>query len=270
MDASIDAVRMHYDADPAQEWARLDNHPFEFALTTWMMEKYVNPGDRVLDIGGGPGRYAIHFAQKGCDVTLADLSQGNVDLARQKATEAGVALRAYACNCLDLDTLPPGVYDHVFLMGPLYHLQNEADRVAAVQAALRRLKPGGVLYVSFILTFAGILYDLQNPGYIADDCQNPDCMRLIDNMAAGENYVGPGFTNVCFYHQRQIEPFMQQFGLRRLHLFGQEGFVSSHDQSIRTRTPEEQHAWLELCKRFLELPELLSHSEHAMYIAQKL
>ena len=36
------------------------------------------------------------------------------------------------------------------------------DRVRAVEIALAHLKPGGMLYVSFILTFAGIIYDLQN------------------------------------------------------------------------------------------------------------
>ena len=43
-----------------------------------MMDKYIRPGDRILDIGGGPGRYAIRFAQRGCAVTLVDLSPGNI------------------------------------------------------------------------------------------------------------------------------------------------------------------------------------------------
>jgi hypothetical protein len=47
-------------------------------------------------------------------------------------------------------------------MGPLYHLVRAADRAEAVRLALSRLKPGGKIYGSFILAFAGIIYDLKN------------------------------------------------------------------------------------------------------------
>ena len=85
MDRNVENVRQHYDQNAQQEWERLENHPFEFVLTAWMMEKYIRPGDRILDIGGGPGRYSIHFAKKGCSVVLADLSRSNIDLAMVKA-----------------------------------------------------------------------------------------------------------------------------------------------------------------------------------------
>ena len=124
----IEEVRAHYDEAPVMEWDRLEKEPFEFELTTYMMDQYIRPGDAVLDIGGGPGRYAIHYARKGCAVTLAELSLGNVEYAKAKAREAGVDFPAYAVNCLELDELGLGQFDHVFLMGPLYHLQEEADR----------------------------------------------------------------------------------------------------------------------------------------------
>lgn len=122
MQEHIETVRAFYNQGAAYEWARLEKHPFEFLLTTWMMDRYIRPGDAVLDIGGGPGRYSIYFAEKGCAVTLAELSEGNAAFAREKAAEAGVTLTAHAVNCLDLETLGLGQFDHVFLMGPLYHL----------------------------------------------------------------------------------------------------------------------------------------------------
>ena len=121
MNKDIETVRSFYDQGAEKEWLRLEDHPFEFALTTWMMDKYIRPGDTILDIGGGPGRYSIHYAKKGCAVTLADLSEGNVDFARNKAAEENVPLTAYARNCLELAGLNLGQFDHVFLMGPLYH-----------------------------------------------------------------------------------------------------------------------------------------------------
>jgi ubiquinone/menaquinone biosynthesis C-methylase UbiE len=270
MKESIQNVRSYYDENAQKEWQRLEEHPFEFLFTTFMMEKYIHPGDTVLDIGGGPGRYAIHFASMGCPVTLVDLSPGSVALAEEKAGERGVPLRAMAANCLDLETLDLGQYDHVFLMGPLYHLIQEADREEAVRLALRRLKPGGVFYCSFILDFAAIIYDMKNgPGILPLDLQNPDSQRLIDCVQSGECYEGPAFTHACFYNQRKIEPFLAPFGLEKLSLFGQEGILAPNEKQILSYPEEERAMWIETAKKFLEIPELLSYSEHAMYIGRK-
>ena len=51
-------------------------------------------------------------------------------LARQKAEEENVTLTARVKNCLELDELDLGQYDHVFLMGPLYHLLEEEEQEA--------------------------------------------------------------------------------------------------------------------------------------------
>ena len=269
MDERIQMVRDHYDANAHKEWERLNGNPYEFILTTWMMEKYIRPGQRILDIGGGPGRYAIHFAQMGCEVVLADLSGGNIALARQKAQEAGVEIQTVECNCLELDRLKLGQFDHVFLMGPLYHLQQEEQRAQAVQVALEHLKPGGLFYASFILAFAGVIYNLQHAGFLEGDMANPDSARLIDDVIRGENYIGPAFTSVCFHHQNQILPFMEQFPLEKRHFFGQEGILAPNRLDLAARTPGEQACWLDVAKKLIEVPELLSYSEHAMYIGCK-
>ena len=98
-----EAVRTHYDADPKKEWDRLKTrHPFEKYITTHMMDRYIRPGDRILDIGGGPGHYSIHYAKHGHDVTLLDLSGGNVRFAKQKARQYGVKITALQGDALDL------------------------------------------------------------------------------------------------------------------------------------------------------------------------
>ncbi|ODU57716.1 MAG: hypothetical protein ABT01_01710 [Clostridium sp. SCN 57-10] len=266
---NISTVKAYYDENALREWDRLERHPFEFLLTTHMMNRYIKPGDRILDIGGGPGRYAIYFAQKGCEVTLVDLSPEHIALACQKAQETGVCITAYAESCLSLDELALGDFDHVFLMGPLYHLLHDDDRVRAVEQALRHLKPGGLLYVTFVLAFAGIIYDLKNGGMIQSDAGNPATASLIDAVVRGENYAGPAFTSACFFHQNHILPFMERFPLTKLHLFGQEGILAPNELDILQRDQAEIDCWITLAKRFLELPELLSYSEHAMYIGRK-
>ncbi|NLI55308.1 MAG: class I SAM-dependent methyltransferase [Clostridiales bacterium] len=270
MESDVSIIRTYYNDNAETEWQRLEEHPFEFLLTTHMMERYLSAGDRLLDIGGGPGRYAIHFAGRGVDVCLVDLSEENVRLAQAKAKEAGVSMEAHVENCLALEPLRLGLFDHVFLMGPMYHLLDPADQKRAVELALDRLRPGGKLYVSFIQTFAGILYDLKNGGNILTDSTDPATRSIIPAIVDGEDYRGPAFTRACFTHPRNILPFMAQFPLKKLHLFGQEGILSPNEPELLRREPEEISCWLEIAKRYLEVPELLSFSEHAMYIGEKL
>ena len=271
MKENIETVRQFYNSGPELEWARLESrHPFEFILTTWMMDKYIRPGDSILDIGGGPGRYSIHYAKKGCAVTLVDLSEGNVAFAKKKAAEENVSLTAYAKNCLELEELNLGQFDHVFLMGPLYHLLEEDERVRAVEAALKHLKPGGKLYVSYILVFGGVIYDMQNGGNVVPDYRNPGFRPAFDAVVTGENYRNTaGFTHSYMWHWRNILPFMERFGLEKLHFFGQEGIMAPVEPQVLERDKAEFDQWVALAKQYLEVPELLAFSEHAMYIGQK-
>ena len=266
-----DEVRKYYDENTQKEWERLERHPFEMPLTLYMMEKYIYPGDRVLDIGGGPGRYSIHFAKMGCEVTLVDLSPGNVCFAKERAAEAGVDFTAYAANCLELDSLPLGEFDHVLLMGPLYHLKEDGQRKKAVEQALLHLRTGGNLYTSFILNFAGIIYDLKNGGYVEQDFSDgTQTAHLIDDILEGNDYIGPSFSSTRFSHPDNILPFMAQFPLKKLHLFGQEGILAPNETELMNRSESEIRCWIKIAKRLLEEPALLSLSEHAMYIGRKI
>jgi len=50
------------------------------------------PPGRALDLAGGAGRHAIWLAQRGWQVTLADVSDEGLALAGKKAADAGVAV----------------------------------------------------------------------------------------------------------------------------------------------------------------------------------
>lgn len=139
---AMETVKRYYDETAEREWERLETHPFEFDLTTWMMDRYIQPGDTILDIGGGPGRYALHYARRAVP-SLWWTCRPAISGWPAKAEEQGLSLISHAANCLELETLGLGTFDHVFLMGPLYHLQEEADRIRSVDLALEHLRPVG-------------------------------------------------------------------------------------------------------------------------------
>jgi len=129
-DHSNNPVQSFYDRQPELEWGRLDVHRMEFAVTLRAMKEYLpKPPAAVLDIGGGPGRYALTLTQSGYDVTLCDLSPASLDVARKKAQDCGVHFNdVFQADARDLKRIPNGKYDTVLLMGPLYHLLAEEDR----------------------------------------------------------------------------------------------------------------------------------------------
>lgn len=267
---STEQIKKYYNENSEKEWDRLERHPFEFAFTTYMMDQYIKNGDSILDIGGGPGRYSIHYSKKGCNVTLIDLSEANIDLANEKAKEHQTEFVSFVGNCLDIDTLNLGQFDHVFLMGPLYHLVEKSDREKAVKLAVDQLKPNGILYCSFILDFAAIIYDLKSgPGYLPENIEKQSTKDLIDSIVTGTEYAGPSFAPAYFINQRQIDPFMKSFNLDKLHLFGQEGILALNEHQVKAFPKDEYDLWIETAKRFLDIPEFLALSEHAMYIGRK-
>ena len=261
-----DIVRAYYDADAEMEWNRLDKHPVEFELTKRFLSRHINPGSRVLDVGGGPGRYALWLAQRGCRVTLADLSQANVDFALTKATEASLALRGLRADARNLSALAGETFDHVLLMGPLYHLTDAEDRKQAVREALALLAPVGTLAASFISSFGGVLYSMRDE---PDAILNPDLAEHFAIAARDEPYSGMAFTQAYFARRQDILPFMDGFGLEKLHFLSAEGMLSPYEANLQAQPPAVLAAWIDYAEQLCERQDILSFAEHYLYIGRK-
>ncbi len=266
MDA-VETVRACYDSSVETEWNRLTRHYVEFEINKRFMDRYIHACDRVLDIGGGPGRYAMHLAQKGCGVTLMDLSPGNVDFAKAKAAELGLPLDAFPGDARFADKLIAGPFDAVLLMGPLYHLPEEKDRVMAVKAALNLLKPGGILYVAFISSYAPVWdYLARYPHMVTEESEQ----RFYALMEKDMGFSGYSFTQTHFIRPVDIRPFMAGFPLDTLHLLGSESILALREPELGAQPPEVVKAWIDFAEKVCEREEFLNMTEHFLYIGKKL
>ncbi|MFC6992592.1 class I SAM-dependent methyltransferase [Haladaptatus sp. GCM10025707] len=102
---------------------------------------YHDGGLRVLDVGGGPGTYALEFAARGSDVTLLD-APDVVERDRKQLRHEDIELLAGDY----IDSIP-GEYDLVFA-GGVAHWHGPADVAALVENAAGALAPGGSLVMS--------------------------------------------------------------------------------------------------------------------------
>ena len=261
-------VKAHYDADPQKEWDRLAGGKFEFKIATHYMEKYIKPGDSVLDIGGGTGRYSIWLAQRGCDVTLLDISERSIKFALRKATEYGVGFKTILGDAryISANAKLAKKYDHILVMGPLYHLVDEADRAITLKGALSYLKKSGKLFASFISIVGAMIF-------MARECPElitlPAEQQFIETLKNGQSYGGDAFTRAFYAYPDKIIPFMEQFPLRKLHLFSQEGISTPFVNKIMSLPHEAVEKWFDISLAVCEKEEFLSFAGHLMYIGEK-
>lgn len=263
-----EAIRKHYNTDPLKEWDRLQKRtPYEKYITIKMMNRYIKPGDTILDIGGGPGQYSVHYAKQGHAMTLLDLSDGNVRFAKKKARQYGVKITALQGNALDLSRFEDASFDAVFLMGPLYHLMEEESRLQAIREAKRVLKPGGYLFSSFILMFGGVIYGLRE---LPETILWPEEQPLYEVAARDE---GLGFKAFTFAYMTTVRDAKQLLaavpGLETVTVFGQESILAPY-RNILKRSPRKiRQAWFDYALRYCEKEDYLTHSEHLMIISRK-
>lgn len=265
------AVEQFYDSCAEREWLRMERHKMEFALNTRALREYLPARAAILDVGGGPGRYSIHLAQQGHEVTLLDLSAANVELGRRKAAEFGVSLRdCVHGDALDLSRFADQSFDAVLLMGPLYHLLEEADRARAVNEALRVLRPGGLLFAAFI-TRNAFLIDLLRAA--PEELSNYTPQLLDHLLTHGTNVVtdqNPGFTNAYFVDPTEVAPWLAGFGLTRLRVMASDPIVQPVEERINALSGRDFQCWADVCYRISVDQTVWGTAEHLMYIGRKL
>ncbi|WP_313340140.1 hypothetical protein [Sedimentibacter sp.] len=63
---------------------------------------------------------------------------------------------------------------------------------------------------------------------------------------------------------------MDKFHLEKKHLFGQEGILAPYEMNLLNQPQKAIDKWVTIAEQLCERDELLSYSEHAMYIGQKI
>jgi 2-polyprenyl-3-methyl-5-hydroxy-6-metoxy-1,4-benzoquinol methylase len=101
-------------------------------------------GKSVLDLGGGPGHYAVAFAQRGARVTWFDVSARYRSIVQERAATAGVELE-YRLGYMDEAARTLGdTFDVVFNRICWNYGRGDRSFSSVVWSLMR---PGGVAYV---------------------------------------------------------------------------------------------------------------------------
>jgi SAM-dependent methyltransferase len=99
----------------------------------------VAPGSRVLDLGGGTGRWALYFAERGAEVTLIELAASLAEGAARNAARRGKAVDCRVGSILEPPLAAHERFDVIHIGNVLVYI-NDTDlpRVRALVAAHAR------------------------------------------------------------------------------------------------------------------------------------
>ena len=76
-----------------------------FHLQRRYLRRYVKRPARILEAGAGAGRFTVELAALGADVTVVDVSPGQLEINRSKVAEAGREQRIVSRELLDVTDL---------------------------------------------------------------------------------------------------------------------------------------------------------------------
>jgi ubiquinone/menaquinone biosynthesis C-methylase UbiE len=171
-----------------------------------MLEGYVQPGDRVLDAGAGPGRFTLELLRLGAHVTALDISPGQLELLRTRVPDVEAVLG----DITDLSRFGDDTFDvTVCYGGPLSYVVDRAERAVAELARVTR--PGGHVLVSVmgfggpVIHFAPILVELARRDGVA---KSQEIVRT-GVLPEGEGY---GHLAMRLYLWEELEELLSSHG----------------------------------------------------------
>jgi ubiquinone/menaquinone biosynthesis C-methylase UbiE len=219
-------IRAYYEQGRERERLTRGGGTLELVRTRELLQRYLPPPPaNVLDVGGGPGIYAAWLAHAGYRVHLVDPLPLHVEQAAGvAAAQPDYPFTAAVGDARYLDE-PDASCDAVLLFGPLYHLTERAERMAALAEAWRVLRPGGLALVVAISRVASLLDGLRQ-GILGD----LEATQIIERTLRDGQHRNPGldrypgwFTTAFFHQPTELSAEIAESGLMLEALIGIEG-----------------------------------------------
>lgn len=264
----VSDIAAFYNSDPEGEHLRLERHQLEHDLAWRYLTQYLPSHGSVLEVGVATGRYTLELARRGYALTAVDFSAVLLEQCRKTLADDGrdTQVRLVLADARDLSAVAEKGFDAVLLMGPLYHLVEEADRKLALKEVFDRLRPEGILFSSFISRL-GIMGDLVKnlPAWIEDQVE---VQSLLTRGKRPEDYPPGGFRGY-FAQVSEIAPLHEAIGFETLTVAGVEPAISADDESYNKLQGKQRALWLDLFYEISAEASIIGASRHLLYIGKK-
>lgn len=251
----------YYDEDSR---LKLKHGSVEFLTTMRYIQKYLKSGNRILEVGAGTGRYAHTLARRGYFVDAVELVQHNIEVFK-KNTMPEENISISQGDALDLSSTPDNQYDITLLLGPLYHLYNNADKRQAIHEAIRVTKQGGVIFCAYVIS----------DGCLIDEGFHRGNINVSEYIKKGlldpETFAAKSQPKDLFelVRKEDIDELMSSFSVNRLHYVATDGCSLLMRDSVNAMNDETFQLYLKYHFATCERDDLLGVTSHAVDIFRK-
>lgn len=177
------------------------------------LRRFVRAGDRVLDVGAGPGRFTIELARLGAEVVVTDLSPGQLELNRERVAAVGFEERILdraVADVLDLSRWGDASFDAAICFGgPLSYVVDRAEQ--GVAELVRVTKPGGYVLLSVMSLVGAILHYLP---LLLDLVRRDGVEKNEEIVRTGLLSDEPGYGHLAMklYRWSELEALLSRYG----------------------------------------------------------
>jgi 2-polyprenyl-3-methyl-5-hydroxy-6-metoxy-1,4-benzoquinol methylase len=140
---------------------------------------------KVLDLGGGPGTYAIEMAKKGLDVSLFDLPE-TMKIAKKVAKQSGLAKNSIKFMGGDFIQDDIGKDYDLILISQILHMFSEEVNMALISKCKKALSKNGKIVIhEFII----------NEDRTRPVCSSLFAINMLVNTSGGRTYSPVEISN---------------------------------------------------------------------------
>lgn len=225
----------------------------EFLTSLKYIHQYLKPGDKIVDIGAGSGRYSITLKNEGYDVTAVELCRPNIG--KIKVNDPN--LKIIEANATDLSMFKDNEFDVVIMFGPMYHLYSKQDKLKALKEAKRICKK--YLFVTYIMNeYAIIEYAFKDNHY----------KEIKDKLTDDYHIDDP--DNLFFeVRLEDIDELNHECDLKLIKRFASDGPSDYMRSYLNSMDEDTFKAFIDYHQKTCERKELLGASSHIVDILEK-
>lgn len=234
----------------------------EFLTTVHYVEKYLRPGMRIMEIGAGSGRYSHYFARQGYEVDAVELMERNIEAFRAN-TEPGENVTVTRGDAVELSGFESEKYDVTLLLGPMYHLFTEQDKLSALGEAIRVTKTGGTVFAAYCNNDLTAYHF----GFLRGGFASGEFDSLIDFESFKLSSTPKEIFALC--RKEDVDGLMANFKTARLHYVGTDmltRFISDAVDKMDAKT-FELYMKYHLC--ICERPDMVGATSHMLDVFRK-
>lgn len=234
----------------------------EYVTTMKYIEKYLQPGMRIMEIGAATGRYSHALARKGYQVDAVELVEHNIEIFKQNTLD-GENITITQGNAVDLSAFESDTYDITLLLGPMYHLFTEEEKQKALSEAIRITKKGGIIFTAYCMGDASILSYGFRGGQIHSLVEK--CMLDTETF----NTFSKPWDLFELYRKEDIDALRNHFNVTQLHFVASDGYTNHIREIINQMDDATYELFVKYHLATCERQDMIGYSHHTLDIFRK-